>query len=409
MGLRQRQDAHDTVEESDRDPDVQLNQVEEETKSETKDCQRHGTRRGGHDFCRTFLGSKLWKGMTLCVVGFTPVFGVFRAVPEMFDAIGIVPWTLPWVLNYCFAAWISTQFLYNFIATQWTDAGGCKSIKPSQEVTGQFQLGGQDNGLDLLYAPNWCAKCSHWKPPRSHHCSTSKRCILRMDHHCPFTGNVIGARNHGHFILFYIFAVIGLIYSLLLSGTASMSTDHITRWQDLMIPTMKEYYPMLEKHFMTGLAAVWISIAFQVAQLKGVAVIIQLVATILALIPVLATGCPAFYLAWTNTTTMERIFPMKEYVQIKEQVYCPLGPGFYRLSGLENLKTIMGKRWWRRFLLPIPGELDMDRILMPQPSPEGCQALKERIQQVQEKGVTQEVRNCEELGFNPGPKTDQTV
>jgi hypothetical protein len=33
-------------------------------------------------------------------------------------------------------------------------------------------------------APRFCKKCSHYKPPRSHHCRVCDRCVLRMDHHC---------------------------------------------------------------------------------------------------------------------------------------------------------------------------------------------------------------------------------
>lgn len=327
----------------------------------------------------------------------------------MLKGWGLQPWTFSWLLNYCFGAWLATQFLYNFMACQWTDAGSCKTIKPSQEVTGQFQLGGEESGLDLLYAPNWCAKCLHWKPPRSHHCSTCNRCVLRMDHHCPFTGNCIGARNHGHFILFYLFAVVGLTYSLVLSVGAAYGTDHISKWHDLIIPKFKEHNDLLKQHFMTGMIGVAISIMIEVAAKKGIAVLVQLAATTLAFIPVMGTGFPAFQMAWGNVTTMERMFPMKEYVQLKDKVYCPLGPGFYRHSGQQNLKTIMGPRWWMRLLLPMPGQVDMDHMLMPPPSGEGIEALKERLRQVQENGVKQEVKNCQELGFDPGPRSDQTV
>lgn len=30
-----------------------------------------------------------------------------------------------------------------------------------------------------------CKRCNISKPPRAHHCSICKRCVLKMDHHCP--------------------------------------------------------------------------------------------------------------------------------------------------------------------------------------------------------------------------------
>lgn len=34
--------------------------------------------------------------------------------------------------------------------------------------------------------PKWCSQCSNWKPDRAHHCSSSGRCVLKMDHFCPW-------------------------------------------------------------------------------------------------------------------------------------------------------------------------------------------------------------------------------
>ncbi|KAI3405673.2 hypothetical protein KGF56_001691 [Candida oxycetoniae] len=32
----------------------------------------------------------------------------------------------------------------------------------------------------------YCNKCDCWKPDRTHHCSSSGKCILKMDHYCPW-------------------------------------------------------------------------------------------------------------------------------------------------------------------------------------------------------------------------------
>lgn len=47
-----------------------------------------------------------------------------------------------------------------------------------------------------------CAKCGLPKPERAHHCRVCNRCVLRMDHHCPWTENCVGYRNVGYFLRF---------------------------------------------------------------------------------------------------------------------------------------------------------------------------------------------------------------
>ena len=54
-------------------------------------------------------------------------------------------------------------------------------------------------------------RCRALKPPRAHHCSTCSRCILRMDHHCPWVGNCVGLYNHKFFLMFVLHATIGCL------------------------------------------------------------------------------------------------------------------------------------------------------------------------------------------------------
>ncbi|EDV20046.1 expressed hypothetical protein [Trichoplax adhaerens] len=50
------------------------------------------------------------------------------------------------------------------------------------------------------------------KPPRTHHCRICRRCIMKMDHHCPWVNNCVGRNNHRYFILFCVYMFLGTLY-----------------------------------------------------------------------------------------------------------------------------------------------------------------------------------------------------
>ncbi|XP_030384873.1 palmitoyltransferase ZDHHC3 [Scaptodrosophila lebanonensis] len=61
-----------------------------------------------------------------------------------------------------------------------------------------------------------CTRCETYRPPRAHHCRICKRCIRRMDHHCPWINNCVGERNQKYFLQFLIYVAILSVYSLAL-------------------------------------------------------------------------------------------------------------------------------------------------------------------------------------------------
>ncbi|KAK9123940.1 hypothetical protein Sjap_013542 [Stephania japonica] len=83
-------------------------------------------------------------------------------------------------------------------------------------------------GGDLRF----CQKCSHYKPPRAHHCRVCKRCVLRMDHHCIWINNCVGHENYKLFFVFVAYAVFSCIHALVLL-IGSVSNDAQEDWKQI--------------------------------------------------------------------------------------------------------------------------------------------------------------------------------
>jgi len=65
---------------------------------------------------------------------------------------------------------------------------------------------------EILERMGFCGRCEVAKPPRSHHCRVCNRCILKMDHHCPWIGGCAGLRNYRYFVTFLFWAAFGTFY-----------------------------------------------------------------------------------------------------------------------------------------------------------------------------------------------------
>lgn len=61
-----------------------------------------------------------------------------------------------------------------------------------------------------------CIRCETYRPPRAHHCRICKRCIRRMDHHCPWINNCVGEFNQRYFLQFLVYVGVLAVYSIVL-------------------------------------------------------------------------------------------------------------------------------------------------------------------------------------------------
>ncbi|URE07829.1 hypothetical protein MUK42_20576 [Musa troglodytarum] len=77
------------------------------------------------------------------------------------------------------------------------------SLEFSNHILSLQQLGRlEDTGSQMI---RYCRKCNQLKPPRCHHCSVCGRCVLKMDHHCIWVVNCVGALNYKFFLLFLFY------------------------------------------------------------------------------------------------------------------------------------------------------------------------------------------------------------
>lgn len=131
-----------------------------------------------------------------------PIFVSFVIILTTSVVVLFYTHVLPWnysrwsatttAINCIFGHWLLLNIVFNYFMAVWTSPG-----VPPQNV---------DNPVSI------CKNCIAPKPTRTHHCSVCRRCVLKMDHHCPWLNNCVGHYNHRYFFLFCVYMCSGTIF-----------------------------------------------------------------------------------------------------------------------------------------------------------------------------------------------------
>ncbi|KAF3534374.1 hypothetical protein DY000_02037875 [Brassica cretica] len=101
------------------------------------------------------------------------------------------------------------MLLWSYFSVVVTDPGGVPpGWRPELDIEksdGNQEYSSLTVGDSSSHIVRYCRKCNQYKPPRSHHCSVCGRCILKMDHHCVWVVNCVGAKNYKSFLLFLFY------------------------------------------------------------------------------------------------------------------------------------------------------------------------------------------------------------
>jgi len=155
-----------------------------------------------------------------------------------------------------------------------------------------------------------CRKCHAQRPERAHHCSICDRCVMRMDHHCPWVGNCVGLKNHKYFLLFGGYGSLACIIFALSA-----------------FPQLKALFSSGQRGF-KGLDSVYDTLLFSGATVLAASFGVALSGLFLSHI----------FLAVTNKTTIEAGYR---------------GKNPYRLGALANVEQLLGA-FDPMWLLPVP-------------------------------------------------------
>jgi len=116
----------------------------------------------------------------------------------------ILPWmTYTWPIHFFLFNLLTFLATSSHLACMLSNPGALPIRNSNGSVCSmEYEVIGHGKSQNIVPT---CKKCNSAKPPRAHHCSTCGRCIMKMDHHCPWVNNCVGQNTQKHFILFLFY------------------------------------------------------------------------------------------------------------------------------------------------------------------------------------------------------------
>jgi len=127
-------------------------------------------------------------------------------------------WTFPGNIYTAVGVFILTNLYYNHVSAVFTSPG-----HPQMETPPNIEQLIAEEAPLLRRGENfarYCRTCIQPKPDRAHHCHICRKCVLKMDHHCPWIGNCVGHANYKFFFLFILYLWVGCFYLVCMCAPA---------------------------------------------------------------------------------------------------------------------------------------------------------------------------------------------
>lgn len=163
--------------------------------------------------------------LAVSLIGFVAYTFFTIIIPHLADS-GTPNWVL--LLQVAFGCFLLVNVMYNYAMAVCLRAGEPPPFPGDVE---------KDAELGMASIP-WkqCHKCLLSKPPRAHHCSVCRQCVLKMDHHCPWINNCVGFSNYRYFCLFMLYLALGCLYVVLLGYPLFLQAAMPVRRRSLDLP-----------------------------------------------------------------------------------------------------------------------------------------------------------------------------